>query len=69
MRILEHAVNRMLLRYAFPSTAKVYAAYCKSKKIEPVSVSMPNGTQAHWVGSKNARNVLIYYHGKNRWIP
>lgn len=28
-------------------------------------VSLPHNTEAYWIGSKNAKNVLVYYHGSS----
>jgi acetyl esterase/lipase len=55
--------------YINPSTAKSYEAACKAQKITPQTIDLPNGTKANWIGKKDAKNVLIYYHGGGFVLP
>ena len=50
-------------QYVNKPTTEVYLDYCKANKLEPVSVDLLNGAQAHWLGDKNAKVTLVYLHG------
>jgi hypothetical protein len=50
-------------RYMNGTTTPVYLKFCKDHGITPDSITLPSGTQAHWIGNKNAKKVLIYFHG------
>lgn len=52
-----------LFRYILPGTTKVYEEYMKRTKQLPQSVDLGHGSHGHWVGDKDADNVLIWYHG------
>jgi acetyl esterase/lipase len=43
--------------------------YARSKKLKPDTVDLGNGAQGHWVGNKNAKHVLIWYHGGGFCLP
>jgi hypothetical protein len=51
-------------RYLNPSTTDVYLKFAKDKRFTPESVTLASGIQAHWIGSNNARKVILYFHGK-----
>lgn len=42
----------------------IYNRYARSAKIVPDTVELAHGAKGHWVGNKNAQNVIIWYHGK-----
>ncbi|KAL4895879.1 alpha/beta hydrolase fold protein [Aspergillus ambiguus] len=46
-----------------PSTDEAYEAFMKSKGVQPESVSLPHSAKGHWIGNKNAKKVMVYYHG------
>jgi hypothetical protein len=50
-------------RYLFPSTDKAYEQFAKEKGFQPESVPLPHGGQGHWLGRKDAKYVLIFFHG------
>lgn len=52
------------LQWALPTTDEVYEQYARTAGIKPQTVDLGNGAKGHWVGDKNAKNVLIWYHGK-----
>lgn len=31
--------------------------------LEPDTVALPHQAQGHWVGNKNAKNVIVWFHG------
>lgn len=35
----------------------------RKRGLEPEIVSLPHNTEGYWLGNKNAKNVLVYYHG------
>ena len=35
----------------------------KEKNLPSETVTLPHGTVGHWFGKKDAKNVLVYYHG------
>ncbi|KAJ4332190.1 hypothetical protein N0V87_008560 [Didymella glomerata] len=47
----------------------VYHQYCKSYKITPESITLPSGTQAHFLGNKDAPKTLVYLHGGGYVLP
>ncbi|KYK58891.1 hypothetical protein DCS_00018 [Drechmeria coniospora] len=50
----------------------MYARYARSSRsgIGAVeSVDVGHGAKGHWIGDKNARNVLIWYHGGGFCLP
>jgi hypothetical protein len=46
------------------SSTPTYLKYAKEHDFAPESITLPSGTQAHWLGSKSAKKVLVYFHGK-----
>ncbi|KAK2744152.1 hypothetical protein FQN57_004412 [Myotisia sp. PD_48] len=63
-------IRRMLWRlsirqnqYLNPSTNQVYETFAKTKGFPAQTVQLDHGAQGHWIGNKDAKNVLIYYHG------
>lgn len=52
-------------RLVMKSTTEAYYNYAKLKSFEPESIDLPNGTQAHWVGDKDAAITLVYFHGSS----
>lgn len=57
------ATDLVLARYMNGSTAKAYGVYAKKKRTTPETVELKDGAKGHWIGKKDAKNVLIYYHG------
>ncbi|KAK2811160.1 hypothetical protein FQN49_008479 [Arthroderma sp. PD_2] len=51
------------LHVIYPSTAQNYNRFAKRKGFTPQTVQLEHGAQGHWIGKKDAKNVLIYYHG------
>jgi hypothetical protein len=46
------------------STSDTYTAFMEGKGQTPETVQLAHGAVGHWVGDKNAKNVLIFYHGE-----
>ncbi|KAI5306465.1 hypothetical protein KEM56_000780 [Ascosphaera pollenicola] len=49
--------------YLFGYTDHVYQVFAKKQKFEPDTVALKEGGLGHWIGNKNAKNVIIYFHG------
>ncbi|KAJ4356585.1 uncharacterized protein N0V89_004620 [Didymosphaeria variabile] len=49
--------------YTRVPTTETYLNFCKDNGIAPESVTLSSGTQAHWLGNKNAKRVLLWFHG------
>ncbi|KAF2189098.1 alpha/beta hydrolase fold domain-containing protein [Zopfia rhizophila CBS 207.26] len=56
-------------RYLNPLTTPTYMQFAKDKEFAPESITLPDGAQAHWIGSKNAKKLIVYYHGGGYVIP
>ncbi|OXV09512.1 hypothetical protein Egran_02729 [Elaphomyces granulatus] len=56
-------------RYLFPSTDKAYEQFAKEKGFQPESVPLRHGGQGHWLGRKDAKYVLIFFHGGGFQYP
>jgi len=52
-----------LYSWVNPTTEQLYLDASKSKDVEPQIVNLPSGANAFWIGDKNTREVIIYYHG------
>lgn len=46
-----------------PTTNKIYDQYVRKSRLSPDTVNLGHGALGHWVGDKNAENVLVWYHG------
>ncbi|KAE8352727.1 alpha/beta hydrolase fold protein [Aspergillus coremiiformis] len=51
------------LQYLTGPTSYVYETQMNKNGCQPESVTLKHGAQGHWIGNKNAKNVIIYYHG------
>ena len=47
----------------------MYNQYCIAHKITPSTITLPSGTEAHWLGSKDAPKILVYLHGGGFVLP
>lgn len=45
------------------STSAVYHSIAKKRGQTPNTVNLYDGAQGHWIGSPNAKQVLLYFHG------
>ena len=46
-----------------PPTNKIYDQYVRKARKVADTVDLGQGALGHWVGDRNAENVLIWYHG------
>ncbi|KAF2763518.1 alpha/beta-hydrolase [Pseudovirgaria hyperparasitica] len=49
--------------WAMPTTDSAYETWCKKNAIVPRSDVLPDGTKAHWLGSKDADTVMLFFPG------
>lgn len=52
------------MQYILPPSDKIYERYTKKNRIQAQSVELGYGALGHWVGDRNATNVLIWFHGR-----
>lgn len=50
-------------RYIAPGTSQAYEEAMMEKYLPNETVSLPHGATGHWIGKKDAKNVVVYYHG------
>jgi hypothetical protein len=50
-------------RYMNSTTTPVYLKWCQDNGIVPESITLASGTQAHWLGSSTAKQVILWFHG------
>ncbi|EGX96227.1 lipase/thioesterase [Cordyceps militaris CM01] len=66
--ILRKSTSRLTplqLQLVSPNTDIIYNTYARARKLKPETVALAHGAKGHWVGNKNATNVLIWYHGRS----
>lgn len=47
----------------YPMTTDVYTSVMERHGLQPEIVSLPHDAEGFWLGNKNAKNVVVYYHG------
>ncbi|KAI5305566.1 orotidine 5'-phosphate decarboxylase [Ascosphaera pollenicola] len=70
--IMRKATARMTakqLRQIMPASNKVYDSYMKRKGKKPDTVNLGENALGHWIGDKNAENILIFFHGGGYALP
>lgn len=45
------------------TTMKGYLGYAQQNKVEPGITELESGLKLCWIGSKDAKKVLLYFHG------
>lgn len=53
----------VLFRYLNGPTSDTYATIAKNNGQQPETVTLPHDAEGFWLGNKNAKKVLVYYHG------
>ncbi|KAF1814877.1 alpha/beta-hydrolase [Eremomyces bilateralis CBS 781.70] len=51
------------------TTTDVYNKFVAAKGIPGKSLTLPSGTQAHWLGDESAKDVFIWFHGGGYCVP
>jgi hypothetical protein len=57
------------LQFVSPPSHKIYEIHAKKTGAPLQSVELGNGALGHWVGDRNADNVLVWYHGMYQEEP
>lgn len=50
-------------RYLNPPSDEVYYSVMQKRGLQPEVVQLAHNTEGYWLGNKNAKNVVVYYHG------
>lgn len=50
-------------RYVNAPTVDAYATIMKKHGLQPETVDLPHDTKGLWIGNKDAKKVVVYYHG------
>ncbi|OJD10096.1 hypothetical protein AJ78_08755, partial [Emergomyces pasteurianus Ep9510] len=64
--VIRAAITRLSTRQhqaLNPPTNKTYELFAAKNGFTPQTVPLEHGAQGHWIGSKDAKSVLIYFHG------
>ncbi|KAF7161996.1 hypothetical protein CNMCM5623_007367 [Aspergillus felis] len=63
-------VRKMVMRFSIrqmqsiaPSTSKAYEQSMTKQGLQAQTVTLKHGARGHWIGNRDAKNVVIYYHG------
>ena len=51
-------------RYISASTDEAYTTFAETQGFPPISTNLPEDATAHWIGSPDARRILVFFHGK-----
>lgn len=52
------------LQFILPPSNKIYDRYSRRTGKPPQSVKLGHGALGHWIGDRNAKNVLVWFHGQ-----
>lgn len=58
----------ILHRYLNSPTPAVYKAVMEKRGLQPDIVPLPHDTEGYWLGNKDAKNVVVFYHGMYKSI-
>ncbi|EEH36233.1 alpha/beta hydrolase fold protein [Paracoccidioides lutzii Pb01] len=64
--VIRRAISRFSTRQSQalnPATNQAYENFAKAKGFTPQTVALDHEAEGHWIGNKDAKNVLVYYHG------
>ncbi|KZZ87961.1 6-hexanolactone hydrolase [Ascosphaera apis ARSEF 7405] len=63
VRTLNSVLSIRQQHHVLGYTDHVYLRFAKSENFKPDTVALKEGGLGHWIGNKNAKNVIIYFHG------
>ncbi|KAJ5552629.1 hypothetical protein N7494_002007 [Penicillium frequentans] len=46
-----------------PSTSYTYRRFMKSRRLIPETVTLNDGSKAHWIGSSKSDIIILFFHG------
>jgi len=52
------------IQFVSPTSDKIYNQFVKKSGLAPQSVELGHGALGHWIGDRNAPNVLVWFHGE-----
>ncbi|KAE8331415.1 alpha/beta-hydrolase [Aspergillus sergii] len=62
-RAYVHSVFPKALVAITPSTEEVYCKFVASQGLEAQTITLSDGSRAHWLGNPSAEKVLLFFHG------
>ncbi|CAI7642449.1 unnamed protein product [Penicillium pancosmium] len=65
-------VDRLSVRqsqYMNAPTPATYKAVMEKRGLQPEIVPLPHDTEGYWLGKKDAKNVLVFFHGGGFALP
>ncbi|EMC99246.1 hypothetical protein BAUCODRAFT_146213 [Baudoinia panamericana UAMH 10762] len=57
------SINTAQEQWSQSTTEKEYNAFMKKRKLEPATEVTQGGVRVHWLGNKNAKMTILFYHG------
>ncbi|CAL5869952.1 uncharacterized protein PFLUO_LOCUS4185 [Penicillium psychrofluorescens] len=57
------------IQFVSPTSDKIYNRFAKKSGRVPESVELGHGALGHWIGDRNAPNVLVWFHGGGFALP
>ncbi|KAI9923852.1 hypothetical protein MW887_008334, partial [Aspergillus wentii] len=55
--------------YLNSTSNECYESFMKKKRLQPESIPLNHGATGHWIGNKDAKDVVVYYHGGAFALP
>lgn len=56
-------------QYALGTTASNYKYLCWRNSIKPDTQTLKSGVKVHWLGSRSAKKVILFFHGGGYVLP
>lgn len=56
-------------QYIYPSTAMTYRMICGRNKLKPDVQTLKSGVKINWIGSRDAKKVMLFFHGGGYVLP
>ena len=63
MRVQLGGLDTAQERHMNGTSTPIYLKYAQDNGFAPESITLPGGTQAHWIGNKDAKKVILWFHG------
>ncbi|KAG0152704.1 hypothetical protein PDIDSM_2509 [Penicillium digitatum] len=57
------------MQYILPPSQEIYEQHSKKNGRLPESVELGDGALGHWVGDRNADNIIVWFHGGGFGLP
>ncbi|KAI9701368.1 MAG: hypothetical protein M1820_006459 [Bogoriella megaspora] len=69
IRRFDSLVTTAQQQWYLPSTDATYTQIAKEQKFQPNTTILSDGRKAHWIGPKDAKKILLYFHGGGYILP